>query len=211
MPDLGLFPLRLVAFPGERLPLHIFEPRYRELMSECLERDQEFGILLADDDGIRDVGTRAAIAEVLEQLPDGRLTILVEGRERFRLSELTTGRSFHTGVVTPFVDDDTPAAPAADADAAAEALRLLQALAVAAGVAVELPQPDSPTLSFEVAARVELALADEQELLELQSENRRLTRVAELLGEALERTRFEREVQERATTNGKLLHPPSHP
>ena len=208
MPDLGLFPLRLVAFPGERLPLHIFEPRYRELMSECLERDQEFGILLADDDGIRDIGTRAAIVEVLEQLPDGRLNILVEGRERFRLSQLTAGRSFHTGVVTPFVDEDTPAA--ADADAAAEALRLLQALAVAAGVAVELPQPDSPTLSFEVAARVERSLEDEQELLELQSESRRLTRVAELLGEALERTRFEREVQERATTNGKLPHPPSH-
>ena len=211
MPLLGLFPLRLVAFPGERLPLHIFEPRYRELIAECLASGEEFGILLADDDGIRAVGTRVAIVELLEKLPDGRLNILVEGRERFRLAELSEGRSFNTGVVEPFVDDDDPAGAAAAADAAAEALRLLQALADAAGVDVELPRPDSPTLSFEVAARVELELGDEQELLELRSERRRLARVIELLGEAVERTRFEREVHERAKTNGKLPHPPSHP
>ena len=109
MPQLGLFPLRLVAFPGERLPLHIFEPRYRELIAECLASGEEFGILLADDDGIRAVGTRVAIVELLEKLPDGRLNILVEGRERFRLAELSEGRSFNTGVVEPFVDDDDPA------------------------------------------------------------------------------------------------------
>ncbi len=211
MTQLGLFPLRLVAFPGERLPLHVFEPRYRELIAECLASGEEFGILLADDDGIRAVGTRVAIVELLEKLPDGRVNILVEGRERFRLAELSEGRSFNTGVVEPFVDDDDPAGAAAAADAAAEALRLLQALADAAGADVELPRPDSPTLSFEVAARVELELGDEQELLELRSERRRLARVIELLGEAVERTRFEREVHERAKTNGKLPHPPSHP
>ena len=211
MTQLGLFPLRLVAFPGERLPLHIFEPRYRELIAECLASGEEFGILLADDDGIRAVGTRVAIVELLEKLPDGRVNIVVEGRERFRLAELSEGRSFNTGVVEPFVDEDDPAGAAAAADAAAEALRLLQALADAADVDVELPRPDSPTLSFEVAARVELELGDEQELLELRSERRRLARVIELLGEAVERTRFEREVHERAKTNGKLPHPPSHP
>ena len=204
MLDLGLFPLQLVIFPGERLPLHIFEPRYRELMAECIQRDEEFGIILADEAHIRDIGTRAAIVEVLEQLPDGRLNIIVEGRERFRLVELTTGRSFHTGVVEPVVDEHDPADP----DAAAAALRLLQALATAIGVDVELPQPDSPTLSFEVAARVELALDDEQELLELRSERVRLDRLAELLEEAAARVRLEREVRERAKTNGKLSHRP---
>ena len=207
MLELGLFPLRLVAFPGERLPLNIFEPRYRELMAECLERDEEFGIVLADDTGIRDIGTRAAIVEVLERLPDGRLNIIVEGRERFRLAELTTGRTFHTGLVEPVADEDDPAGP----DAAADVLRLLQALAAAAGVDVELPQPDSPTLSFAVAARVELPLEDEQELLELRSERRRLARLSELLEEAVERTRLEREGHERAKTNGKLPHRPSRP
>ena len=207
MPDLGLFPLQLVVFPGERLPLHIFEPRYLELVAECRELGTEFGIILAEDTRIRDVGTRAAIVEVLEQLPDGRQNIIVEGRERFRLVELTTGRSFPTGIVEPVVDDHAPADPAA----AANALRLLQALATAVGVEVDLPQPDAPALSFEVAARVELALEDEQELLELRSEPERLDRLAELLEEAADRARLEREVHEKAKLNGKLPHHPSLP
>jgi ATP-dependent Lon protease len=207
MPDLGLFPLQLVVFPGERLPLHIFEPRYLELIAECRERDEEFGILLADEADIHEVGTRAAVVEVLEQLPDGRLNIIVEGRERFQVTRLTTGRSFRTAAVEPFLDEPDPADPAA----AANALRLLQALATAAGVEVDLPQPDSPTLSFEVAARVELALDDEQELLELRSERVRLDRLAELLAEAADQTRLAREAHERAHTNGKLPHPPPLP
>ena len=204
MPDLGLFPLRLVIFPGERLPLHIFEPRYRELIAECVERDEEFGIILAEEERLREVGTRAAVVEVLERLPDGRLNVIVEGRVRFRLLELTSGRSFHTGIVEPVADEDDPGEP----DAAAHAVRLLQALATAVGVEVDLPSPDSPTLSFDVAARVELELDDEQELLELRSERERLSRLGELLAEAADRARVEREAHERARTNGKLPHPP---
>ena len=98
MPELGLFPLPIVLLPTERVPLHIFEPRYRELIGECLETDREFGLLLTTDDGtVHQIGTRASVEEVLEELDDGRLNIIVEGRTRFRLLELTTGRSFTTG------------------------------------------------------------------------------------------------------------------
>src|SRR6187551_2014182 len=97
--EIGLFPLGIVLLPTELVPLHIFEPRYRELISECLEEEREFGLVLADDDGIRDVGTRAAVTEVLERFDDGRLNVVVEGRERFWISELTGGRSFQTAEV----------------------------------------------------------------------------------------------------------------
>ena len=60
MTELGLFPLGIVLLPGEQLPLHIFEERYKELIGECLDGDGEFGLVYADDDGIRDVGTRGA-------------------------------------------------------------------------------------------------------------------------------------------------------
>ena len=66
MDELGLFPLNLVLLPGEQAPLHIFEPRYRELIGECLEDGKEFGLVLADDDGMRDVGTRAEAGVTLE-------------------------------------------------------------------------------------------------------------------------------------------------
>jgi Lon protease-like protein len=96
MSELGLFPLNLVLLPGEQAPLHVFEPRYRELIGECLDENEEFGLVLADDDGIREVGTRAGVIEVVEQFEDGRLNVVVEGRERFRLVELTEGRPFAT-------------------------------------------------------------------------------------------------------------------
>ena len=99
MDEIGLFPLGIVLLPTEQVPLHIFEERYKELIGECLDEEREFGLVFADDDGLREVGTRAAVTDVLERFEDGRLNVVVEGRERFRLVELTTGRAFQTGEV----------------------------------------------------------------------------------------------------------------
>ncbi len=87
MSELGLFPLGIVLLPSEQIPLHIFEDRYQELIGECLDEDREFGLIYADDDGLREIGTRAAVTQVLERFEDGRLNIVVEGRDRFRLLE----------------------------------------------------------------------------------------------------------------------------
>src|SRR3954454_2100675 len=109
MPELGLFPLPIVLVPTERIPLHIFEPRYRELIAECIEDGQEFGLVLATDDGaVHEIGTRAAVAQVLEVLDDGAMNIVVEGGDRFRLVDLTSGRSFTTGIVEPVGHDEGP-------------------------------------------------------------------------------------------------------
>jgi hypothetical protein len=75
MDEIGLFPLGMVLLPTERVPLHIFEERYKELIDECIELEQEFGLVLQDDDGIREVGTRAAVVAVLERFDDGRLNV----------------------------------------------------------------------------------------------------------------------------------------
>jgi Lon protease-like protein len=77
MDELGLFPLGIVLLPTEQLPLHIFEERYKELIGECIDDDGEFGLVYADDDGLRDLGTRARVVEVLARFEDGRLNILV--------------------------------------------------------------------------------------------------------------------------------------
>ena len=110
MEEIGLFPLGLVLLPTEQVPLHIFEPRYRELIAECLEADQPFGLVYADDDGLRRTGTLASVVEVTERFDDGRLNIVVEGGDRFRLVELTDGRSFHTGTIEAIRDSDDPPA-----------------------------------------------------------------------------------------------------
>ena len=96
MAELGLFPLPLVLVPTERIPLHIFEPRYLELIEECVATGGDFGFVLATGDGaVHEVGTRASVQRVLEALDDGTMNVVVEGGERFRLLELTKGRLVH--------------------------------------------------------------------------------------------------------------------
>src|SRR6059058_3603232 len=99
MDELGIFPLGIVLLPTERIPLHIFELRYQELIGECLELERDFGLVFEDDDGVREVGTRASVFEVLDRFDDGRLNVAVQGRERFRIVSETRGRSFLTAEV----------------------------------------------------------------------------------------------------------------
>lgn len=200
MSELGLFPLGIVLLPTEQVPLHVFEPRYKELVGECLAEGRELGIVLADDDGLRAVGTRAAVTEVLHTFEDGRLNVVVEGRERFRLVSLTEGRSFQTGEVEPLADEPDPAA-AADVE---RALDLFRQLAELTETEIDDPAPGSEQLSFELAARVALAPELKQELLEGISERVRLKRLCELLGRAADAVQLERAVAERASSNGKV-------
>ena len=104
MSEIGLFPLELVLLPSERVPLHIFEDRYRELIGECLADGTEFGLILEDGDGLRQVGTRTGVLELVHTFDDGRMNVLVEGRARFRVVEQTEGRSFRTAEVEPLED-----------------------------------------------------------------------------------------------------------
>ncbi len=200
MPELGLFPLALVLLPTERVPLHVFEERYRELVGECLRQGFEFGLVLEDERGRRDVGTRAAVVEVLQVFDDGRMNVVVEGRGRFRLRELTSGRSFPTAVVEP-LDDEEGDPLGSEAD---RALELFRRLVEVAEADVDEPDGSSGPLSFEIASRVDFGLEPKQELLELRSEPRRLRRLCSLLERAVEAVTREREVRERAATNGKV-------
>ena len=200
MNEIGLFPLSLVLLPSERVPLHIFEERYQELIGECLATESEFGLVYADDDGIREIGTRAGVVEVLDRFDDGRMNVLIEGRERFRLVELTSGRSFHTGAVTPVADaDDRP-----DAGIVERALALFSRLRELTGSDVEVPSATTEQLSYALASRVELDPEVKLDLLAEVSERARLGRVCELLEAAAVTVERQRIAAERAMTNGRV-------
>jgi len=186
MDEIGLFPLGIVLLPTERVPLHIFEPRYCELIGECLEEEVEFGMVYADEDGVRDIGTLARVSDVLE------------GRLRFQIERLTRGRTFMTAVVETLEDDSG----AIEAEAAARAAGAFRALAALAGAEPEPPDETSPQLSYELAAQVELAPEAKQNLLESRSEQERLELVAELLDVARQTLIATRELGERAKRNG---------
>jgi Lon protease-like protein len=199
--ELGLFPLPLVLVPTERIPLHIFEPRYQELIRECIETGGEFGLVLATGDGaVHEVGTRARVSAVIEELEDGSMNIVVEGGERFRLLELTRGRSFQTGVVEEVQDEDE----SAEDEDIERALEVFRELADAAESDVDVPEPGSADLDWELAARVDFGVEAKQEILALTSPARRMKRLIELLETSLEAVKLEAVLRDRAHRNGKV-------
>jgi Lon protease-like protein len=201
MPEIGLFPLELVLLPSERVPLHIFEDRYKELISECVTDACEFGLILETEDGLRDVGTMTGVLEVIHTFDDGRLNVLVEGHDRFRLTYETEGRSFRTAEIETLDDEEEAPTEAEVEEAMAVFRRLVQ---VAEAEEIEEPGGGATALSFQLASKVDFGHEVKQELLELRSERQRLVRLVELLERAVAGLTREREVRERASGNGKV-------
>jgi Lon protease-like protein len=198
--EIGLFPLPIVLLPGEQTPLHIFEPRYRELIGECLDDSSDFGFVYADEDGMREVGTRASVIEVLERFPDGRLNVVVEGGERFRLVELTEGREFATAEVDELFDDGEE-----PTDAELEqCLTAYERVVAAAEAELDELDREADSLAFQIAARIDLGTEVKQTLLESQSERERVVSLSPLLSRAADAVQREREIRERAGGNGRV-------
>jgi Lon protease-like protein len=200
MTELGLFPLNLVLLPGEQAPLHVFEPRYKELIGECLAENEEFGLVLADDDGIREIGTRAGVIEVLERFDDGRLNVVIEGRERFRLVEVTEGLSYQTADVVD-IDDDGEQPTEEEVE---QCLAAYDRVVKAADAELEDLDFDADSIAFQIAARVDFGTEIKQGLLELQSERERVLRLAPMLNQAADAVRRDRDIRERASGNGRV-------
>ena len=138
--------------------------------------------------------------EVTDRFEDGRLNIVVEGGERFRLVELTGGRSFQTGTVEPVVDRDDPPAP----EDIEEALALFGRLVQLTGADVEIPSEDLDPPSFSIGSRFELAAELKLELIAETSERRRLRRLCEILETVAAAVERQREIAERASKNGHV-------
>ena len=202
--EIGLFPLAAVLVPGELMPLHIFEERYKSLVADCRERDDEFALLYSDGEGARELGTTARVVEVLETFDDGRMNIVIRGGEVIRVVGLTRGRTYLTGTVEAAEDD-----PSAG-DEATSALDLYRRIAEATG---QDPDPDvnrtAPGgLSYAIAARVDFPAPEKQRILEERSEHGRLMVIVELLARGLENLATAARISARAQTNGKVSPPP---
>ncbi len=197
-----LFPLGIVALPGESIPLHIFEDRYRRMIERCLNDDPgEFGILWLSDEELKQVGCACEITEVLERMDDGRLNILVSGTRPFRLIERQDDLPYPAGTVE-FLADQPQDGP--DVLAGDRARSLYQDLVMQA-TDRELTEPELAELdSYAMAATVEFEIEEKQELLELRGENERLTLLGTLLAAAIERLEIIERAQVRALSNGKV-------
>ena len=201
--ELPIFELPLVLLPGEKVPLHIFEDRYKRMVGTAIEHEEPFGIVLRDDEGARSVGCTARIDEV-ERLDDGRMNIVVSGESPFKVLDRFESPEFPSGEVELIPEDDVRPADEESATAAREAFAELAERATG-----ERPDPgelDSAS-AYAIAARIELPPETKQRLLEMRDEDERMALLANALGavgRALERAE---EAAERASSNGKVHFP----
>ena len=172
---LPIFPLELVLLPGVPLPLHIFEPRYKEMIAECLEQKKPFGVVRASSDGVADIGCTAEIMSVTKKYDDGRMDILTRGVERFEVIEVNEDRSFLQAEISVVQDEDEPGKPAGEM--ATQAVRLHAEIAKLAGAEPSGPDERAGKLSFLLAGSLPLDLDFKQSLLSTLSEEKRLEAV----------------------------------
>ena len=176
---LPLFPLQVVLLPGQRLPLHIFEERYKIMIGECIEDDAPFGVVLVGKNGIHKIGCVARVTQVLEKFPDGRMNILTLGEQRFEVFRIYDSRPYFEGEVSDFHDEE--------GDDPTELCRMVwSALEKSESAPLNLPEEllENPfQLSFAVAEVLRLPLREKQSFLGSRSIIWRLKRLLAFLKE----------------------------
>lgn len=198
---LPLFPLDLVLLPGETLPLHIFEMRYRKMVRECHADGSEFGIVRSTGNKVERVGCTAKVREITKRFDDGRFNVRVVGSRRFIVHTIDSSEDCLHAAIEYFADEDPKQASASEVadllDLAGEVRRL-------AGTQSSRWEPNHPWLSFKIAAGLPVSKDLKQELLTTVSEVDRVELVTGYLQQVI-RKRGRRERQDRlARGNGRL-------
>lgn len=195
-----LFPLDVVLFPGVPLPLHIFEPRYKEMIGECLAQNRTFGVVRALEQGLAEVGCTAEIVTVVKKYADGRLDLVSEGRQRFELLSVNQDRSYLQGEV--LMIEDEPGSPSL-VDTA-RAIQLHAQLIAAAGAKQDLSDVKYSLLSFHLAGSLPLDLDLKQQLLALRTESARLAVLIPYLEGIIPKLHRAAKAREKAGGNGHV-------
>jgi Lon protease-like protein len=206
---LPLFPLELVLFPEQLVPLHIFEERYKQMIGDCLEAQeraggqQEFGIVLVEHEEICKVGCSARVAKVIRKYEDGRMDILTRGRRRFEVFLTNEEKPYLRGGVEFFDDDEGTDSPG-EAQAR-HALELFEQIRDLVANAEEVPaDPPGPHkhLSFRLAAALPLDLSFKQQLLSIRNETERLRNVDRAIQQLIPHLTAIRRARQKAGGNG---------
>jgi Lon protease-like protein len=194
-----LFPLNVVVFPRTKLPLHIFEERYKEMVGDAIRDESEFGIVLAKENGIVNAGCTVTVEKVLQMYPDGRMDILTSGQRRFEIASLNEEKIYLQGEVSFFDDEDLAAPPEELRRQAMEQYQALNALAVSREHLE--PNLEDPQVSFQLAQAVQ-DLDFLNSLLRQRSEAGRLKALNDFLAEYVPKQQAIERMKKLAPTNG---------
>jgi Lon protease-like protein len=199
---LPLFPLNVVLFPRVNLALHIFEERYKEMIGECLAHQSEFGIVLAKEDALENIGCTASITEVTRKYDDGRMDIVVRGQRRFEILFLDRAKAYLRGA-PQFFEDEAGEVPPDDARRS-EALRIYEEVVRL----IESQESDAPDvqdrqLSYQIIGRLPVDVEFKQGLLKNRAESERLNEVIPFLRKAAARLALTIRTRAKAGGNGQ--------
>ena len=196
-----LFPLAIVVYPGQTVPLYIFEERYKEMIADCEPEGggefAPFGISLLDDGEVAEVGCTAVVSEIAKRHADGSMHIVTIGGQRYRTLEVIEDKPYLQGRVELLEDAGGTGDPALAREAAG-AYRELLSLA-APGAADEI---GVEATAFEIAVNCGLDLKQKQRVLEMSSESERLRFLCDHFEEVLPQLRLRLEQQRRVQSNG---------
>jgi Lon protease-like protein len=195
-----LFPLEVVLFPGMALPLHIFEPRYQSMIRRCLDKPQEFGVVLARAKELAAMGCTAEILEVVKTYPDGRMDILTTGRTVIRILKVLSQKPYHEADVE-YLEEDVDAA---EPEENPELLKLYERCHVLFyGQAPQEPEHENAiSLAFQIASDLPFELEHKQAILELRDEGGRREQLLRHLNDLLPILERKYLIREKARGNG---------
>ena len=211
-----LFPLPIVVFPGQAVPLHIFEERYRAMIADCepeTEGDEfsPFGVSLSTGDDNQEVGCTVVVTAKGRGYPDGSFDIMTRGEDRYKTIETFENRPYLTATVEFFEDEEVQVDPDLSSGADERYAQLLELAQEEKGASSEEKQPDGAdedvdageTTAFQIAARVGMELNRKQKLLEMTNENERLQFLVDYFDELIPSLRQKLEQRRRVKSNGQ--------
>lgn len=197
--SIPLFPLELVLYPHQRLQLHIFEERYKEMTARCLQREEPFGVVFVSEGKMADVGSMAWIRRVLARFEDGRMDIQVEGGDRFRVLQLYYQESYITADVETLVDPPESPNNEEKERAITQHMRLLELSGQRVRPSIYQHLSD---VSFVLAENAGLTTEQKQQLLEMPSENERLSYLTGHFESILPHVKELEEIRRKIKSNG---------
>lgn len=167
-----IFPLGIVVFPGEQVNLHIFEPRYKQLINDCFAAKKAFGIPIVVDNAVSEMGTLVEVAEIVALHADGKMDIRTRAAKIFRILELVKSipDKLYSGAIVHYPDNDQQPQPLL----LQKVLTGIRELHQLIGVSKDFKKPDDSLCSYDIAHHAGLSLEEEYEFLGLLHELQRL-------------------------------------
>jgi uncharacterized protein len=195
-----IFPLGLVVFPGEQLNLHIFEPRYKQLINECHTGNKPFGIPAVINNQVVNIGTLVQVVEITQVYEDGKMDIKTQGLQVFDIIEVIKEipDKLYSGAIVTYPVNNM----AGNGRLLQKVLDGIRQLHKALNVQKDFKKPDAELYSYDIAHHAGLSLQEENELLGLQNELQRLEYLKRHLGKVLPVVSEMESLKDRIQLNG---------